>query len=358
MHGFLGPNGAGKSTTIRVLLGLLRADAGTVAAARRRPVARRRRRCTAGSPTCPATSTLWPNLTGGEVDRPARPAARRARPAAPAHDLLERFELDPTKKAPRLLQGQPAEGRAGRRARLRRRAAAARRADLGPRPADGGGVPATCIDEERRARAARCCCPATSSPRSRRCATGSRIIRDGRTVETGTLAELRHLTRTSIEAELAGAAPTGLARLPGVHDLDVDGHRVALRRRHRRARRPARPAQPALGVAQPDEPPADARGAVPAALRGRRVVTQRPRRRHRRCSSGCRCAATGSCCRSGWSSSRSVAASSAAATVGLYPTAAAPARGRRGGQRRAGPGRAVRPDLRPVQPRRARHASS
>ena len=55
VHGFLGPNGAGKSTTIRVLLGLLRADAGDGAAARRRPVARRRRRCTAGSPTCPAT---------------------------------------------------------------------------------------------------------------------------------------------------------------------------------------------------------------------------------------------------------------------------------------------------------------
>ena len=57
VHGFLGPNGAGKSTTIRVLLGLLRADAGRGPAARRRPVARRGRRCTAGWPTSPATST-------------------------------------------------------------------------------------------------------------------------------------------------------------------------------------------------------------------------------------------------------------------------------------------------------------
>jgi ABC-2 type transport system ATP-binding protein len=51
------------------------------------------------------------------------------------------------------------------------------------------------------------------------------IIRDGRTVESGTLSELRHLTRTSITAELAGSA-NGLAGLPGVHDLQAEGERV------------------------------------------------------------------------------------------------------------------------------------
>ena len=51
------------------------------------------------------------------------------------------------------------------------------------------------------------------------------IIRDGRTVETGTLAELRHLTRTSIQAELAGP-PTGLAALPGVHALQTHDSQV------------------------------------------------------------------------------------------------------------------------------------
>jgi ABC-2 type transport system ATP-binding protein len=51
------------------------------------------------------------------------------------------------------------------------------------------------------------------------------IIRKGRTVESGSLADLRHLTRTSVVAELAGP-PNGLAELPGVHDLDVRGHRV------------------------------------------------------------------------------------------------------------------------------------
>ncbi|MGO4419174.1 DUF4162 domain-containing protein, partial [Streptomyces sp. MCAF7] len=53
------------------------------------------------------------------------------------------------------------------------------------------------------------------------------IIRKGRTIETGSLAELRHLTRTSVTAELAGS-PNGLSTLPGIHDLDVQGKRVKL----------------------------------------------------------------------------------------------------------------------------------
>ena len=53
------------------------------------------------------------------------------------------------------------------------------------------------------------------------------IIRDGRTVETGTLAQMRHLTRTSVDAELAG--PVRLDDLPGVHDLVTDGPAGPLR---------------------------------------------------------------------------------------------------------------------------------
>src|SRR3954471_3372446 len=96
VHGFLGPNGAGKSTTIRVLLGLLRADAGTT-------------RLLGGDPWkdavtlhrrlayVPGDVTLWPTLSGGEVIdllgrlRGGLNQARRA-------ELLERFELDPRKK--------------------------------------------------------------------------------------------------------------------------------------------------------------------------------------------------------------------------------------------------------------------
>ena len=141
-------------------------------------------------------------------DRPARPAARRARPAAPATELLERFELDPTQEGPRLLQGQPAEGRPGRRAGLRRRAADPGRAHLGPGPADGGGVPR--VSSTRSAASGRTVLLSSHilAEVEALCDRVS-IIRDGRTVETGTLAELRHLTRTSIEAELAGP-PTGL----------------------------------------------------------------------------------------------------------------------------------------------------
>src|SRR6476619_6087963 len=96
VHGFLGPNGAGKSTTLRVLLGLLRADSGTV-------------RLLGGDPWADATAlhrrlayvpgdvTLWPNLSGGEViDLLGR--LRGGLNAKRRTELLERFDLDPSKK--------------------------------------------------------------------------------------------------------------------------------------------------------------------------------------------------------------------------------------------------------------------
>ena len=93
------------------------------------------------------------------------------------------------------------------------------------------------------------------------------IIRAGRTQQSGTLQELRGMTRTSITAEVARPAD-GLADLPGVHALEVDGARVRfdVDTEHLEARRA--PARRARG-AQPGEPPADARGAVPPPLRRR-----------------------------------------------------------------------------------------
>src|SRR5689334_6678840 len=97
VHGFLGPNGAGKTTTLRVLLGLLRADAGTVRLLGGDPwhdVTTLHRRLA----YVPGDVSLWPNLTGGEViDLLGR--LRGGVDDARRKDLLERFELDPTKKA-------------------------------------------------------------------------------------------------------------------------------------------------------------------------------------------------------------------------------------------------------------------
>ena len=148
-----------------------------------RPAARRRgtARLLGGDPWREATAlhrrlayvpgdvTLWPNLVRRRGDRPARPPARRAGRAAPRR-AARALRARPDQEGPRVLQGQPPEGRAGRRARLRRRAADPRRADLRPGPADGGGLPRV-RRRGARARAAPCCSPATSSPRSRRCAT-------------------------------------------------------------------------------------------------------------------------------------------------------------------------------------------
>ncbi len=96
VHGFLGPNGSGKSTTIRILLGLHRADSGAVEVLGRDPwrdaVPLHRRLA-----YVPGDVVLWPTLTGGEtID-----LLGRLRGGLDQHrrdELLKRFELDPTKK--------------------------------------------------------------------------------------------------------------------------------------------------------------------------------------------------------------------------------------------------------------------
>ncbi|HEX8629858.1 MAG TPA: ABC transporter ATP-binding protein [Catenuloplanes sp.] len=221
VHGFLGPNGAGKSTTIRILLGLLHAHGGTVQLLDGDPwrdATRLHRRLA----YVPGDVTLWPSLTGGEVIdllgrlRGGLNAQRRA-------ELLERFQLDPRKK-----------GRAyskGNRQKVALVAAFASDAELLllDEPTSGldplmEEVFRECVNEERRRGRTVLLSSHLLAEVEALCDRVS-IVREGRTVQTGTLAEMRHLTRTSITAELA-AAPNGLAGLPGVHDLHVDGHRV------------------------------------------------------------------------------------------------------------------------------------
>ncbi|MEV4226381.1 ABC transporter ATP-binding protein [Streptomyces bobili] len=224
VHGFLGPNGSGKSTTIRVLLGLLRADSGAAQILGRDPwrdAVEAHRRIA----YVPGDVTLWRNLTGGEViDLFGRLRGGGLDPRRRA-ELVERFELDPTKKGRTYSKGN--------RQKVALVAAFASDVDLLilDEPTSGldplmEGVFQRCVEEERDRGRTVLLSSHILSEVEELCDRVS-IIRQGRTVETGSLADLRHLTRTSVTAELAGE-PAGLARLPGVHDLDVQGRRVRL----------------------------------------------------------------------------------------------------------------------------------
>jgi ABC-2 type transport system ATP-binding protein len=222
VHGFLGPNGAGKSTTLRVLLGLLRADAGTV-------------ELLGGDPWRDATTlhrrlayvpgdvTLWPNLTGGEViDLLGR--LRGGLDPKRRDTLLARFELDPTKKGRNYSKGN--------RQKVALVAALASDVELLllDEPTSGldplmEAVFRECVSEESGDGRTVLLSSHILAEVEALCDRVS-IVRAGRVVDSGTLTELRHLTRTSIEAELTGP-PAGLADLPGVHDLKAGpGNRV------------------------------------------------------------------------------------------------------------------------------------
>ena len=221
VHGFLGPNGAGKTTTLRVLLGLLKADGGTA-------------RLLGGDPWSQATElhrrlayvpgdvTLWPNLSGGEVIdllgrlRGGLDAKRRA-------ELLERFDLDPRKKGRSYSKGN--------RQKVALVAALASDVELLllDEPTSGldplmEDVFRQVIREERQEGRTVLLSSHILAEVEALCDRVT-IIRDGRAVESGTLAELRHLTGVSIQAELTQPA-TGLAQVPGVHDLQAQNGQV------------------------------------------------------------------------------------------------------------------------------------
>ncbi|MDI6098738.1 ABC transporter ATP-binding protein [Actinoplanes sp. NEAU-A12] len=220
VHAFLGPNGSGKTTTIRVLLGLLRPDSGQV-------------RMLGGDPWrdavalharlayVPGDVTLWPNISGGEVidllGRMRGGLDRRRR-----DELLDRFDLDPRKKARAYSKGN--------RQKVALIAALASDVELLLLDEPTAGLDPLmesafqqCIREVKRQGRTVLLSSHILAEVEALCDRVS-IIRLGRTVESGTLAELRHLTRTSITVETVRPL-TGLDALPGVHDVVMEnGH--------------------------------------------------------------------------------------------------------------------------------------
>jgi ABC-2 type transport system ATP-binding protein len=221
VHGFLGPNGAGKTTTIRVLLGLLRASGGQVLVLGSEPwrdTAALHRRLA----YVPGEVNLWPNLTGGEViDLLA--GLRGGLVASRRHELLERFELDPTKQIRSYSKGN--------RQKVALVAAFASDVELYllDEPTSGLDPLMETVfqDVVRSVRQQGRTVLLSSHILSEVETLCDRvtIIRNGRAAESGTFAELRHLTRTSVMVETARPLE-GLATIQGVHDAHVDGNKA------------------------------------------------------------------------------------------------------------------------------------
>ncbi|MEV6095682.1 ABC transporter ATP-binding protein [Nocardia sp. NPDC051981] len=219
VHGFLGPNGSGKSTTIRILLGILTRTSGEAVVLGRDPwtdaVALHR-----DIAYVPGDVTLWPSLSGGEtIDLLARMRGgidqrRRA-------ELIQRFELDPSKKARAYSKGNR------QKVALVSAFSSNARLLLLDEPTSGldplmEQVFNECVAEAV-ARGTTVLLSSHILSEVERLCERVTIIRAGKTVETGTLAEMRHLSRTSITAEMIGS-PGDLSRIPGVEDISIEDH--------------------------------------------------------------------------------------------------------------------------------------
>jgi ABC-2 type transport system ATP-binding protein len=214
--GFLGPNGAGKSTTIRVLLGLLRAEGGTT-------------RLLGGDPWrdavtlhrkiayVPGDVTLWPNLTGGQaIDFLAR--LRGGNNLKRREELIERFELDPHKKARTYSKGN--------RQKVAIVAAFSSDVELYILDEPTSGLDPLmekafqqCVREVTERGAAVLLSSHILAEVEQLCDTVT-IIRSGRAVKSGTLQELRHLMRTTVKVRTR-AGIDGLRTAPFIHDFSA-----------------------------------------------------------------------------------------------------------------------------------------
>jgi ABC-2 type transport system ATP-binding protein len=221
VHAFLGPNGAGKTTTIRILLGLLHRDGGDALLLGGDPW---RDAATLHSRLVyvPGDVTLWPAMTGGEIiDLMARLRGGQ-HDKTRRRELIERFDLDPSKKARSYSKGN--------RQKVALIAALASDAELLVFDEPTSGLDPLmeaafqeCVNAERHV-GRTVLLSSHILAEAEALADRVTIIRAGRSVETGTLADLRHLTRTTIDAELDG--PIAADSLPGVHDAVLDGTKL------------------------------------------------------------------------------------------------------------------------------------
>lgn len=221
VHGFLGPNGAGKSTTIRVLLGILRHDGGRIRLLGEDPwskaVSLHRRLA-----YVPGDVELWPGLTGGEaIDLFAR--LRGGVDTRRRDELLERFDLDPRKKGRTYSKGN--------RQKVTLVSALASHVDLLLLDEPTAG-----LDPLKEAVFQKCIREARSEGRTvllsshilaqvEALADRVSIIRTGRIVESGALADLQHLSRTTITVQVERDIPA-LMTMEGIHDLVREGPRL------------------------------------------------------------------------------------------------------------------------------------
>ncbi|MBW8803041.1 MAG: ABC transporter [Catenulispora sp. 13_1_20CM_3_70_7] len=217
VHGLLGPNGAGKSTTLRILLSLLRPDAGEVRLfgqdAWRDAVALHRRLA-----YVPGDVALWPDLSGGQVLRMLAKLRGRKGDDKRLAELLERFDLDPGKK-----------GRAyskGNRQKVMLVAAFASEVELLVLDEPTSGLDPlmeaefrACLTEEK-ARGRTILLSSHILSEVEEVCDRVTIVRRGRVAESGTLAELRHLTRTLVSAEVE-RLPSGFDRFQGLHEVRI-----------------------------------------------------------------------------------------------------------------------------------------
>jgi len=222
VHGFLGPNGAGKSTTIRVLLGMLRRRSGTATVLGLDPW---RDAVTVHRDVAyvPGDVSLWPNLSGGETIDFLTRLRGGADPALRSR-LLRDFDLDPKKKGRSYSKGN--------RQKVALVAAFARPAKLYvfDEPTSGldpvmESVFRSEVERVQRAGATVLLSSHILSEVEQLCDRVT-IVRAGRAVETGALAQLRHLTRTSFRVG-TGATLADIEMLPGVHDARVEADHLA-----------------------------------------------------------------------------------------------------------------------------------